>query len=182
MHINKLVIAAAMSFMAGCQVAPPLPVAAPTLGVSHTKIAAALQAITVTASENQLSGFFIDTQAWQSALQESVDRMAIFEAGAPTRVAIAVEILGFDTPHNDAAVQSNAIARYKILNQANGDILFNEAIISTGVASNNASLTMDARIRESRSRAVEQNIADFLKSLETAAIKLPATYSGKATH
>lgn len=185
MRLLTALLVATTVFLAGCQTVPPLNFSVPNVGFSQTKIDAELRSITVTlarpdeAKGNMPVGLESITQFWHTSLQESLDRMAIFKDDASTKVSISVKILGFNIPSFGAGMDSTSIARYEIIDRANGDIIFTEDISAVGSVPFNHAFLGVTRARESINRAAQNNIASFLKSLETVDIDRPMFPTGR---
>ena len=101
MRIVRLILAASFAIItAGCATPPaPLNFSVPDVGVSSKKIEAEVKAITVTLARpdekkgDMPLGMEGITNFWKEALQESLDRMAIFKDDAKTKVSIQVKRL-----------------------------------------------------------------------------------------
>lgn len=122
-----------LSLSACAQQLPPLQFSPQNVGVSSTKLAAEVRSITVSiAPEEERSGdvdtFMTEaggmmgsgnamTDVWRNALQESLDRMAIFTDRAPRTVSIAVKVLKMDVPAAGFSMTTETTARYEIINR-----------------------------------------------------------------
>lgn len=172
-------IAAAVSLSA-CQSLPPLNFSVPNVGYSNKKIEAELKSMTVTvARPDEKTGSIpagiesLVPNLWQTSLQESVNRMAIFQDDAPTKINFAVKILKLDVPGAGFTMETTATARYEIINRKNGDIIFTQDISSVGTVPMDYAFVGAIRARESINRAIQNNIAQFLQALETVDIDKP---------
>ena len=166
-------------FLAGCAAPPPLNFSVPDVGVSSNKIDAEVKAITVTLARpdekkgDMPMGIESVTNFWKEALQESLDRMAVFKDNAPNKVSIQVKILAFDIPAFGAEMTSKAIARYEIIDRATGGIIYTQEIASTGVVPMSHAFVGVVRARESINRAAQNNIKLFLQAVETVDVQKP---------
>lgn len=165
--------------LAGCATPPPLNFSTPNVGYSETKIPAEVKSMTVTlarpdeAKGNISWGMEAIPQLWQEALQEALNRMAIFQDGADEKVNIAVKILGLDAPGAGFSMTTKAIARYEIIDRSNGDMIYTQEISSDGTVPMGYAYLGTTRARESINRAVQNNITQFLQALETVDVNKP---------
>ena len=178
--MKKLVAAfAAMLVLAGCQSLPPVNFAVSNVGYSEKKVDAELRAITVSlASPEETTGDLpagaeAAAPLWQAALEDAINRMAIFRDGAEKRVNLSVKILAIDMPAFGASMTTKSAARYELIDRANGDIIFTQDIAADGVVPFDYAFVGVVRARESLNRSVQQNIAQFLQSLETIDVSKP---------
>ncbi|WP_397475417.1 UDP-N-acetylglucosamine acyltransferase [Pusillimonas sp.] len=159
--------------LAGCQSMPPVNFAVSTVGYSEKKIDAELKSITVSLANPEEktgdlpSGAEVAAPLWQAALQDAINRMAIFRDDAEKRVNLTVKILAIDMPSFGASMTTKSAARYELIDRANGDIIFTQDIAADGVVPFDYAFVGMVRARESLNRSVQQNIAQFLQALET---------------
>lgn len=166
--------------LTACQSVPPLNFTVPNVGFSKSKIDAEIKSMTVSiARADEKTGDLpagmeaIVPQLWQTSLQESLNRMAIFKDDAPTKLSFAVKILKLDIPAGGFTFTTTAAARYEIIDRKNGDIVYTQDINSTGSVPMDYAFAGMIRQRESINRAVQNNITLFLQSLETIDISKP---------
>lgn len=171
------VIALALS---GCQSIPPINFSVPNVGYSQKKIDAELKSMTVgIARADEKTGELpagmeaIVPQLWQASLQESLNRMAIFNDDAPSKVNISVKILKFNTPSFGASMTTETAARYEIVDRKTGAMVYTQDISSKGEVPFDYALLGLTRSRESVNRAVQNNITQFLQALETVDVSKP---------
>ena len=107
------------------------------------------------------------TNFWKEALQESLDRMAIFKDESKNKVSIQVKILAFDIPSFGLEMTTTSIARYEIIDRATGGIIYTQEIASSGVVPVSHAFVGVVRARESINRAAQNNIKQFLQAVET---------------
>ena len=111
-----LIAAAMCAVMTGCANPPPMNFSVPDVGVSKTKIDAEVKTITVTlARPDEAKGdvpmwlqFQHVTDTWKEALQEAMDRMAIFKDDSSNKISIQVKILAVDIPSMGASFTRDA--------------------------------------------------------------------------
>lgn len=164
----------------GCTPLPPLNFSAPNVGFSQKKIDAEMKSLTVTiARPDETTGelaFGIEQmvpQLWQSALVEALNKMAIFQDDSPRKISLSVKILKLDDPAAGISMTTDATARYEIIDRKTGSIIFTQDISSSGITPFDFALLGVIRARESINRAVQNNITQFLKALETVDIQKP---------
>ncbi len=144
------------------------------------KIDAEVKSITVTLARPEekkghmpvglegLTGF------WKEALQEALDRMAVFKDDSKNKVSIQVKILALNPPTVGLAMTTKSIARYEIIDRATGSIIHTQEITSTAVVPMNYAFMGAVRAHESVNRSVQDNIKQFLQALETIDISVTA--------
>ncbi len=165
--------------LAGCQSIPPINFSVPNVGYSQKKIDADLRSMTVSIArpDEQKGDFPLGMEEvpryWQSALQEALDRMAIFKDESSKKLSLAVKILGFDLPIFGASMETTSIAQYELLDRSNGDIIYTQEVSTIGVVPFNYAFLGIVRARESANRSVQNNIAQFLQALETINVQAP---------
>lgn len=181
MKIHHLLIAVVAAFLlAGCGSVPPLNFSVPNVGVSQRKIDAEMKSMTVTiARPDEKTGDLpagmeqMVPQLWQTALTESLNKMAIFQDDATKKVNISVKILKLEVPGAGASMTTTTAAKYEIIDRKTGDIIFTQDIASTGVTPWDHAYLGVARQRESINRAVQNNITQFLQALESVDANKP---------
>jgi hypothetical protein len=176
---TKLILSIVFAFvLAGCSV-PPITFSAPDVDVSATKINAEVKAITVTlarpdeAKGDVEAGMEGITTLWKEALQEALDKMAIFSDTSNSKVSIQVKILAMNAPAAGLEMTTTSIARYQIIDRASGSIIYAQDITAKGVVPFSYAAYGLKRWRESINRAAQNNIKQFLESLEAANINKP---------
>lgn len=121
--------------LSGCGSLPPLNFSVPNVGPSQARLDADLRAITVTpARPDEATGRLpIDngtTQVWNSALQEAITRLAIFNDDSRRRVSLQVKILKVEIPPAGISFTTAVDARYELIDRSNGTIIFSQTISS----------------------------------------------------
>ncbi|WP_114192481.1 lipoprotein [Edaphovirga cremea] len=179
-----LVVFLAIFVLTGCTSVPPLNFSVPNVGVSNKKIDAELKSITVSLARPDeqkgdiQAGMELLPQFWKASLEESIDRMVIFKDGADTRLSLSVKILAVNAPAVGLDMATKAIARYELINRNNGDIVYTQDVTSTGIVPISYAFVGYVRARESVNRAIQNNITQFLQSLETIDIARPMFPAG----
>ena len=178
-RLARMALMAAPMLLAGCQSMAPLNFSTPNVGYSSTKLDAELRSLTVSlarpdeAKGEIPAGTEAIPQLWQSALQEALDRMAIFKDDGSKKINVSVKILALDAPAFGASMTTTTIARYELIDRANGDIIYSQEISAAGEVPFGYSLVGLVRARESVNRSVQNNISQFLQALETVDISKP---------
>jgi hypothetical protein len=171
--------------LAGCAAPPPLSFSVPNVGYSTKKIDAEVKSITVSvAREDEKKGDLpmgveAIPQMWKSALEEALNRMAIFKDDAAKKLSLSVKILAVNIPAFGADMTTKSIARYELIDRADGGIVFTQDVSTDGTVPFSQNLLGIARARESINRSVQANIGQFLQSLETVDVNKPMFPSPK---
>lgn len=173
------VVAAAM-LLAGCQSVPPINFSVPNVGYSTKKVEAELKSMTVgIARADEKTGELpagmetLVPQLWQNSLQESLNKMAVFNDDAPTKVNLSVKILKLNIPAGGFSMTTETAARYEILDRKTGAIIYTQDIVSKGEVPMDYAFLGITRARESVNRAVQNNITQFLQALQTVDVSKP---------
>lgn len=177
-HLFVMAITAAI--LSGCGSIPPMNFSVPNVGVSQKKIDAEMKSMTVTiARPDEKTGDLpvgmeqMVPQLWQTALTESLNKMAIFQDDATKKVNLSVKILKLNVPGGGFSFTTETTARYEIMDRKTGDLIFSQDISSSGTTPLDYAYLGIARQRESINRAVQNNITQFLQSLETVDVQKP---------
>lgn len=173
--MKKIIVAClVLVVLAGCQTSPPLNFSVPNVGYTQKKIDAELKSMTVSiARADEKTGDLpagmetIIPSLWQTSIQESLNKMAIFQDDSPRKVNLSVKILRLDIPKIGFGMTTQTAARYEIIDRKTGDIIYTQDISSTGEVPFNYAFDGIARVRESVNRAVQNNITQFLQAAET---------------
>lgn len=181
LSVFKLVIISGLFVvLTGCSSVPPLNFSVPNVGISSKKIDAELKSMTVTiARPDEKTGDLpaemetIVPPLWQTALTESLNKMAVFQDDASKKVNLSVKILKLDIPAMGASMTTTTAARYEVIDRKSGDIIYSQDIESSGTTPFDYSFLGIARVRESINRAVQNNITIFLQNLSTVDAKKP---------
>lgn len=182
MKLLKLPLAIITLFiLSGCGASiPPLNFSVPNVGVSERKVDAEMKSMTVTiARPDEKTGDLpvgmeqMVPQLWQTCLTEALNRMAIFQDDADTKVNVSVKILKLCPPAAGFAMTTETAARYEIIDRKTGGIIFTQDISSVGTTPMDYAFLGIARARESINRAVQNNISQFLQTLQTVDVHKP---------
>nr|WP_313286896.1 UDP-N-acetylglucosamine acyltransferase [Stenotrophomonas pavanii] len=179
--MKKLFLATAIAMsVAGCSTNPPLNFSVPSVGVSTKKIEGELRSLTVTLARPDEAKGRIPAQAqhevpqmWQTALTEALNKMAIFRDDAPRKFSLSVKILAIDIPGFGASMTTKTIARYELIDRANGSIVYTQDVSAEGTVPFDYAFVGVVRARESLSRSAQNNISQFLQALETVDASKP---------
>jgi len=166
--------------LGGCAANPPLNFSVPNVGVSQHKLDAEMKSLTVTlARPDEKKG---DMPAWaeaevpalwRTALTDALDHMTIFTDDANRKVNLSVKVLAINIPSFGASFTTKTIARYELIDRANGDIVYTQDIDASGTVPANYAFMGLIRARESVNRSVQNNISQFLQALETVDLNHP---------
>jgi hypothetical protein len=171
---------AAVSLSACANSIPPLNFSVPNVGPSAHKIDAEVRSITITpARPDEKTGplpLGIETSTlpiWKTAVEEALNRMAIFKDDAPKKVSLSIKVLKIDVPGAGLSFTTTTEARYELIDRATGAIIYTTSINAAGTTPGDYAFLGLARARESVNRSVQNNIAEFLQALETVDISKP---------
>lgn len=179
--MRKFVLAAFIAAsVAACSTNPPLNFSVPNVGVSAKKVDAELKSLTVSLARPDEAKGKIPAQAqhevpqmWENALTEALNKMAIFRDDAPRKLSLSVKILAIDIPSFGASMTTETIARYELIDRADGSIVYTQDVSAEGVVPASYAFAGVVRARESVSRSAQNNIAKFLQALETVDVSKP---------
>jgi hypothetical protein len=105
---------------------------------------------------------------WQSALEDAVDRAAVFEDPAPYSVNLECKILKINLPLFGLTMETDVAARYQITDRSTGNVLFDMVIDTKGDVPLSYALIGVVREKESADLAVQNNIAAFLDRIQNS--------------
>ena len=106
--------------------------------------------------------------------------MLLFTDNGSKTVSLSVKILKLDVPEIGLSMTSETVARYEIIDRANGDIIFSQDVSSSGKVPLDYAFYGLTRARESINRAVQNNIALFLQAAETIDLAKPMFPAGSS--
>ena len=174
---SRIILAIAIIFSVGCSSLPPADFTVQDVGVLDNRKDVELKSITVGyASHDQqgkVEGTHVVPPLWKEALTDALNRSLAFNDTGPVKVNLSVRIVEFDVPAAGFAMRTKVAAIYEIVDRASGDLLFAESISSEGVVPMDYAFMGVIRATESMNRAVRNNIADFISSLEAADLTKP---------
>ncbi|MEQ4644683.1 UDP-N-acetylglucosamine acyltransferase [Providencia vermicola] len=168
-----LLICFSIIALSGCQSVPPLNFVVQDIQPSKHKIDAELKSISVSlASPSEKKG---DIEAgmevvpafWKSALEDALAKNSIFKDDVTKKANLSVKVLALNAPSFGAEMKTISIAKYQIIDRANGEILYSSEITSDGIVPFNYAFLGVVRARESVNRAVQNNIKKFLEQLDS---------------
>ena len=166
-----------MTCLSGCEM---LNFSIPNIPVSATKLNVDVRSIAVTyAKEDEQKGRVTQyasksiPSVWKSALQDALDKMEVLSKDAPLKVNLSVKILKLDVPAFGIAFTTDTMARYSLMNRANGAIVYTHDFDTAARVPFNYAFYGAKRAKESINRAVRKNIDLFLRSLKTAHLPKP---------
>jgi hypothetical protein len=175
--IRKAFVAASLLLvLTGCVSAPPLNFAVDGVQASAHKLDADLRATSVSyASPAEKTGDLPSDgeavpQLWQSALQEGLNRATLFDDDSSNKVNLLVKIMELDVPAGGVTMTTTSMARYQLVSRKTGKVLYQKDIAAIGEVSPGYAFSGLVRIKESINRAVQNNIREFLSSMDTATL------------
>lgn len=178
--MKKLFLLAALVGLSACaQTVPPLNFSVPNVGPTAHKVPAELRSINVSVArpDEQLgmlqAGHETLAPIWKSALEDALNRMAVFQDDAPRKVSVSAKILKIDVPGMGASFTTNTAARYEVIDRATGGLIYTKQIEAEGTTPMDFAFLGVARARESVNRSVQNNIALFLKDMEALDLGRP---------
>lgn len=181
-HDMRTIIAlTALTLLTGCASAPSLNFSPANIGMSRVKQNAALMATTVTvANKSEALGKIAITggeagvaMLWKTSLDDSITRMAIFRDDAPLHLSLAVKILKLDMPAMGMVMVTQTVARYELIDRNTGAIVFTTDVTTEGRSPVSDNFQGAIRARISAANSVQNNIAEFLRQLESADLSKP---------
>jgi PBP1b-binding outer membrane lipoprotein LpoB len=174
------VLVCVVLLLSGCaNQMPPLNFSVPNVGPSKHKINAELKALTVTLARpdetkgEMPAGIETITPMWKEALEEALNRMALFQDDASRKVSLSVKILAINLQPLGISFTTTVSARYELLDRATGAIIYSEQVDSSGTTPMDYAFLGVIRQRESINRAVQNNISKFLMAVETVQVNKP---------
>lgn len=168
---GAVLLLSALLLGACTQGVPPLNFSVPYLSPASRKLPVEARSITVAIArpDEQETVFAAGqetlTPIWKTALEEALNRSAVFQDDAPRKVSVAVTVLKVNVPAFGVTFPVDTAARYQIINRATGATLYERRIETQGTVPSDFSFIGVARARESVNRSVQANIAEFVKSL-----------------
>ena len=171
-NVSKYILVFGILCSVGCTTLPPADFTVQDVGVLENRKDAELKSITVGYGshdqQGKVEGTHIVPPLWKEALTDALNRSLAFNDTGPVKVNLSVRIVEFDVPAAGFAMSTRVAAIYEIVDRASGDLLFAESISSEGVVPMDYAFVGVIRATESMNRAVRNNIADFINSLESA--------------
>lgn len=169
---NIQVLLILMLMLCGCVAVPPVDFTVQEVGIVTARKDAELMSLTVgfapQKQQKRVEANATIPPVWKEALQDAINRSLVFTDDASKKVNLSVRITTFDIPAGGVSMTTKVAAIYEIVDRANGDLLFAEEITSEGTVPGNYAFSGATRAIESWNRAVRNNIADFVNTLEQA--------------
>ena len=171
---NIIVTSVVAVALVGC-LAPPLQFVPPDVGISQSKLDAALVSTVVTIAAKsemrgkvQVAGAEADvTSLWKSALDDTLLRTAILRGtSSPRRVTLAVKVLQL-SQSGMLGYGFNSAAKYELIDRNTGQTIFTKVVEAHGHAKDYVGVS---RVRNAASRSVQENIMNFVHELQSASL------------
>lgn len=165
--------------VSACGSLPPMNFSVPNVGPSQTKLQAELKSLTVSvARPDEKTGDLPmwaagTTTIWKTAVEDALNKMAIFKDDSSRKVALSIKILKLDAPSAGFDMTTDSAARYEIIDRNDGSIIFTTDIEASGTCPIDYAFLGATRSIESVNRSVQNNISKFLIQLETADMAKP---------
>ncbi len=103
---------------------------------------------------------------WRTGLEDAIGQSAIFTGNHNRQFALRVTILRLSGPLVGYNTTIEAEARYELVDEAAGKIVYSRITDTTGYVSFDENHIGFARARDAVERAVRHNIEDFLADLQ----------------
>ena len=176
-YLVNILLLGGIVLTAGCQSIPPADFTVQEVGMLSNRADAELVSLTVgyapQEQQGKVEGTHIVPPLWKEALTDALNRSLAFKDDSKVRVNLSVRIVEFDVPAAGLDMKTSVGAIYEIVDRSNGNVLFTEKISSDGIVPMDYAFLGATRAVESMNRAVRNNIADFINSLENADLSKP---------
>lgn len=169
---NIILTGIGLLLLSACQTPPPLNFSVNNTQISQQKIDAELRSITVTLAQSGETrtpltmGMESVPVLWQNALEDGLNRMAIFQDGSDTTTNVVVKVVDLDPPEMGITMITKAEAHYEVIDRRSGEVMFARTIKSEGVVPPGYAFLGVTRAVESINRAVNNNISNFMDELQ----------------
>lgn len=176
MKFKLIAVTAALGLaLSGCSV-PPLNFTPAAVPESPKRQNAALVSTTVTVASPEeavgklnTAGVEADVASlWESTLEDSLLRMAIFQDNSPNKLSLVVKVLEMDLRGLGSSARTTA--SYEFLDRNTGDVVYDTTITTNEGASDYVGVS---RVRKSANRSIQANIEEFLRQIAEAEIDFP---------
>jgi len=169
-------------FLSSCVTIPPLDFSVQDVGMVDNRKNVELKSLTVGFAP-QAQQRVMETNStlppiWKSGLTDALNRSLIFQDDQSIKVNLSVRIVEVDAPDVGLDMETKVAAIYEVIDRGNGSMLYSELIESKGIVPMNYAFVGFVRARESVNRAIRNNIADFIHSLDQADLTKPV-FAGK---
>ena len=182
LYKNIFALAFIAIFLSGCVSIPPLDFNVQDVGMVDHRKSAELKSLTVGfAPQSQQKTMETNSTLppiWKNGLTDALNRSLIFQDNQLVKVNLSVRIVEVDAPDFGADMTTKVGAIYEVIDRGNGSLLYSELVESKGVVPFDYAFLGAARARESVNRAIRNNIADFIHSLDGADLTKPV-FKGK---
>ena len=158
--------------LTGCS-STPLTFTPENIEISTEKINAELKSIHVSISDEDATTANLKkagpkyVQTWKEALQDALDRSALFDDDASSKININAKLNSLDYPFAAATFHSKFITTYQIIKRKTGEVVYETTIESEGISSPGEDFLASHRLRHSINRAGQKNIIAFIERLKT---------------
>jgi len=163
----------------GCAPMPPYNFSLVAVSPSPTAVPYDLKSTVVTlASPSEQTGPIPPDASnavpiWQSALQDAMDRSAVFSDPAPASADLECKILKIDIPSFGASMTTDISAQYQVIDRSSGQIVYEQTVDTPGTVPMGYSFLGIVRAKESVNVAAQNNIGAFLLAFEKSQLALP---------
>ena len=168
--------------LSGWQTIPPLDFNVQDVGMVDHRKNAELKSLTVgfapQAQQKTMETNSTLPPIWKSGLTDALNRSLVFQDDQSIKVNLSVRIVEVDAPDAGFDMETKVGAIYEVIDRGNGAMLYSELIESKGVVPMDYAFMGIVRARESVNRAIRNNIADFIHSLDQADLAKPV-FAGK---
>lgn len=163
--------------LSGCTSVPPVDFTVQDVGMVDNRKNAELKSLTVgfapQSQQSKVEANATIPPLWKESLQDALNRSLVFKDDMDTKVNLSVRITEFDIPAGGASMTTRVSAIYEIVDRSSGDLLFTQKISSEGVVPFDYAFVGMTRAVESWNRAVRNNIADFINTLDNSDLSNP---------
>ncbi|SFF83716.1 hypothetical protein [Neptunomonas qingdaonensis] len=161
----------------GCTSVPPVDFTVQDVGMVDNRKDVELKSLTVgfapQSQQSKVEANATIPPLWKESLQDALNRSLVFRDDMEKKVNLSVRITEFDVPAGGASMTTRVSAIYEMVDRNTGDLIFTQQISSEGVVPFDYAFLGMARAVESWNRAVRNNIADFINTLDSSDISKP---------
>ena len=170
MKRNSLILTTLIiMLLAGCSTMPPADFTVQNLPSVERKN---VELVSITVGYvPKTGGVTLDTNhlvppAWQTALQDAINRTLIFSDDKERKITISVRIDHFDLPMAGFAMTSDCGAIYEIMDRLSEEVVFRERVYTSATVPVDYAFAGVIRVQESINRCARTNIRDFIVLLD----------------
>jgi hypothetical protein len=166
---NLIITGVILILLTGCTTMPPADFTVENIPTVDQKDVE-LKSVTV-GYVPKSRGVTLDTNhlvppAWETALQDAINRSLIFGDDKDRYITISVRIDHFDLPAAGFAMTSDCGAVYEIMDRSTGKTIFSERVLTSGTTPIDYAFAGIIRVQESINRCARANITNFLTLLD----------------